>query len=66
MYLKTPNPIREDCISFVDRLPPEFDLTEYVDYATMFEKTFQDAVQNILDSIGWPAEQRATLEDFFA
>ena len=65
-YLKTPNPFHEDCISFPDKLPPEFGLTEYVDYDTMFEKTFQDAVQNILDSLGWHAEQKATLEDFFA
>ena len=66
MYLRTPNPIREDCISFVDKLPVEFELTQYVDYGKMFEKTFQDAVQNILDSLGWSAEQRATLEDWFS
>lgn len=65
-YLKTPNPFHEDCISFPDKLPPEFGLAEYVDYNTMFEKTFQDAVQNILDSLGWHAEQKATLEDWFA
>lgn len=65
-YLRTPNPFCEDCISFPDKLPPEFDLTPYVDYDKMFEKTFQDAVQNILDSLGWSSQQRATLEDFFA
>ena len=65
-YLKTPNPIQEDCIAFLDVLPEEFKLNEYVDYNIMFEKTFQDAVQNILDSLGWSAEQKATLDDFFA
>lgn len=64
-YLKTPNPFHEDCISFVDKLPEEFGLTEYIDYDIMFEKTFQDAVQNILNSLGWSAEQKATLEDWF-
>lgn len=66
LYLRTPNPINEDCIAFVDKLPPEFNLTEYVDYDTMFDKTFRDAVQNILDSLGWHAEKQATLEDWFA
>lgn len=66
IYLKTPNTLHEDCISFPDKLPPEFNLTEYVDYSTMFKKTFQDAVQNILDSLGWSATQKATLEDWFS
>lgn len=65
MYLKTPNPFHEDCISFVDKLPEEFGLTQYLDYDTMFEKTFEDAVQNILDSLGWSTKQMATLEDWF-
>lgn len=64
-YLKTPNPIGQDCISFIDKLPEEFQLSEYCDYDTMFEKTYQDAIQNILDVLGWNCEQIATLEDFF-
>lgn len=66
LYLRTPNPIREDAISFVDKIPAEFNLTQYVDYSKMFEKTFVDAVQNILDAMGWSTEQKATLEDWFA
>lgn len=66
IYLKTPNPIHEDCIAFVDKLPSEFNLSEYIDYNTMYEKTFIDAVQNILDSLKWSAEPKATLDDFFA
>jgi DNA polymerase elongation subunit (family B) len=65
-YLKTPNPFHEDCIAFPDKLPTEFQLDQYVDYSTMFVKTFQDAVQGILDAIGWQSEKRATLEDWFA
>ena len=65
-YVKTPNPFQEDCISFPDKLPEEFELNKYVDYDMMFEKTFQDAVQNILDAVGWNAETKPTLEDFFA
>lgn len=66
IYLKTPNPIYQDCISFVDKLPPELDLSQYIDYDKMFEKTFEDAVQNILDAVGWSASTPATLEDFFS
>ena len=66
VYLRKPNVFHEDCIGFPDKLPPEFNLTEYIDYDKMFEKTFTDAIQNILDSLGWSAEQKATLEDFFA
>ena len=66
LYLRTPNPFQEDCISFVDRLPDEFKLSEYVDYAKMFEKTFEDAVQNILDSLKWTTQPKATLEDWFS
>lgn len=66
LYLKPNNPFNEDCISFVDKLPPEFKLSQYVDYDKMFEKTFRDAVQNILDSLGWSSEQKSTLEDWFS
>jgi len=65
VYLKVPNPIYEDCISFVDKLPPELELYEYINYDKMFEKTFEDAVQNILNALGWSTTQRSTLEDFF-
>ena len=66
LYLKTPNPIHEDCIAFLDKLPPEFDLTSYVDYSKMFEKTFEDAVENIIEPLGWSTKPKATLEDWFS
>lgn len=66
VYLKTPNPFGEDCIAFLDKLPGEFNLTPYVDYDTMYEKTFIDAVQNILTTLGWNAIERPTIDDFFS
>ena len=64
-YLKTPNPFRDMVVSFPTRLPKEFALQEYVDYETMFNKTFIDPIQIILDSIGWKTEKQYTLESFF-
>lgn len=65
LYLKLPNPIHEDCIAFLDKLPVEFGLHSYVDYDTMFEKAFQKAVQNSITPLGWSAERISTLDDWF-
>lgn len=66
IYLRTPNPIGENCIGFVDELPPEFELVSYVDYDTMFVKTFEDAVQNFVQPIGWHTQSQPSLEEFFS
>jgi len=65
-YLKAPNPFRDTVISFPNRLPKEFNLQEYVDYETQFEKTFLDPIKLILDCIEWKTEKQYTLEGFFS
>ena len=65
VFLRTPNPTGENVISFINELPKEFELTQYLDYDTMYKKSFIDPLQTILDSIGWKTEHTATLFDFF-
>jgi len=64
-YLKTPNPIKEDVISYPRNLPPEFKLHRYVDYDKQFEKSFLEPMNMILTAIGWKAEESVSLESFF-
>ena len=64
--LKTPNPAGQDVISFITELPKEFGLNEYIDYDTMYQKSFLDPLKAILDVIGWQTEKTASLEDFFS
>ena len=65
VYLKLPNPIRQNIISFTDVLPRELNLHRYINYDLQFEKTFIEPLNLILNPIGWYAEEQATLEDFF-
>ena len=65
IYLNPQNPIREDVIGYVDHLPKEFGLHEFIDYDKMFDKVYVDAVKIILDAIGWDTEHRSSLDDEF-
>ena len=65
IYVKKPNPFNEDVIAFPQELPKEFGLHNFIDYDLQFQKTFLDAVQNIIQSLGWNVEEQSSLEDFF-
>ena len=64
-YLQIPNPIKENVIGFSSVLPKEFNLHKYVDYDMQFRKAYLEPINTILSAIGWSAEKKNTLEDFF-
>ena len=64
-YLKVPNPFQENVVSFISELPDEFGLKEFIDYDTMYNKSFIEPMKAILDTIGWRTEKTAQLDLFF-
>jgi len=64
-YLKVPNPLKENVISFSNKLPKEFALHPFIDYNTMLEKSFLEPLQAITTKIGWELEKRNTIDSFF-
>jgi len=65
VYLRTPNPINENVIAFNTELPKEFELNDYIDYDLQFEKVFLDALQIVINPLGWHTEEQSSLELFF-
>ena len=65
-YLKKPNIIHENIISFIQEFPKELDLDKYIDYDLQFEKSFVEPLKAILDAIGWNVEKTVNLELFFS
>ena len=65
LYLKKPNIIQENVISFIQDFPHELGLDKYIDYDLQFEKSFVEPLKAILDAIGWNVEKTVNLELFF-
>jgi DNA polymerase elongation subunit (family B) len=65
VYLKKPNTIQENVISFIQDFPYELELDKYIDYDLQFEKSFVEPLKAILDAIGWNVEKTVNLESFF-
>ena len=65
-YLKKPNIIHENIISFIQDFPTELGLDKYIDYDLQFEKSFLEPMKAILDAIGWNVEKTVNLELFFS
>ncbi len=66
IYLKKPNTIQENVISFIQDFPTELNLDKYIDYELQFQKSFVEPLKSILDAIGWNVEKTVNLDLFFA
>ena len=66
LYLRRPNKINENVISFLNTFPKELDLEMSIDRDAQFKKSFLDPLQIITKVIGWETERVANLEFLFA
>ena len=66
IYLKKPNWIHENVISFISDFPTELDLDRSIDHDLQFNKAFLEPLKAILDAIDWKVEKTITLTDFFS
>ena len=60
-YLKKPNPMNENVISFIDDMPEE--LKPYIDKGINFEKIFLKPVTSLASVIGWSMNNTISLAD---
>lgn len=64
-YLKMPNHLGQNIISFPNYLPKELKLHDHIDYNQQFDKTFKEPLKLVSDAINWQLEHVNTLESFF-
>ena len=64
-YLKKPNTTGGEVIAILNRLPPELQLEQYIDYDKMFQKSFIDPMSTVMSAIGWQTEHISDLSEFF-
>ncbi len=65
LWLREPNNVGSDVISYMTAIPNTFKVREYIDYQKMFQKIIVEPMEGILDPIGWSIEKRLTLTNFF-
>lgn len=65
MYLKKINPLAEETVGFVDYLPKEFGLDQYLDLDVQFEKSFMSPVNEILSGMRWERKIVSNINDWF-
>jgi hypothetical protein len=66
IYLRLPNPMHENVISFFQEIPKELNLEKYIDYTMQFEKSFFEPLSTVLDCINWKTKKTVSLLNFFS
>ena len=66
LYLRVPNKMNENVISFLNTFPRELDLEKSIDHDAQFKKSFLDPLRMITNVIGWETERVSNLEFLFA
>lgn len=66
IFLKTPNPTRSTSVAFVGNLPSEFNINDFIDFDTQFNKSFLEPLKLIANAINWNVENSNSLEAFFS
>ena len=65
LYLREPNPLGTNVITFNNGIPKEFGIEQYVDYEMMFEKAFLDPLNTLVQTVGWELKEKASLKGLF-
>jgi len=69
LELRQPNKLGSNVISFIGKFPTELDIHRFIDYDTMYEKSFIDPLSFITNVINWNIDRsmgkQSNLLDFF-
>lgn len=66
LYLKKENPTQQHVIGFLDELPKEFGIEQFIDKELQYEKTFLEPLRSFTEIVRWNTEETFSLESFFS
>ncbi len=67
VWLKTPNIFNSETFGFVNRLPKDDMIIDFIDYERMYQKSYEKPMYDILEKIGFKKhlQKSVSLEDLF-
>jgi len=63
--IKEPNKVKSNVVGISNKFPEEMSFLK-IDYPLQFQKAFLDPLKNIIESMDWEIERKASLDDFFS